>query len=49
MKLSELKYKPFEMECCKNDCANYNKDIRICISPRVCMDLLIHNDLIKTK
>jgi len=42
MKLSQLKYKPFTLGCCENDCDNYNKDIKKCLQP-MCQDLMVHN------
>lgn len=48
MKIKDLKHKPFELGCCKNDCDNYNKDILKCVQP-LCLDLAIHNNLVKNK
>ena len=44
MKIKDLKIKPFQMGCCKNDCENYQKDMRNCVQP-LCIDLAIQNDL----
>lgn len=44
MKISELKYKPKELPCCK-DCPNRSKLMRDCLEP-FCFDILIHNDLV---